>query len=82
MLRKVSNNVIVTATPKIFPRFRESARIPDAIPSSDFSTLVIIALLEGDWNSPFPIPIIPDAKIICHIWVEVSKVVKIKSAII
>ena len=42
----------------------------------------MIALLEGDWKSPFPIPIIPEAKTISHIVVVVLNVVKIISAII
>ena len=44
----VSNNVIVTATPRMLPIFLESARIPDASPSSFGVTLVIMALLDGD----------------------------------
>lgn len=74
--------LIVNATPKMFPMFLDSAKIPLAIPSSDFFTLVIIAVFEGDWNNPFPIPIIPDAAMISHAGVVSLKVVKITSAII
>ena len=45
---KLSKSVIVTATPKIFPKFLERDKIPLAIPNYSFLTLVIIALLEGD----------------------------------
>ena len=39
-----------------------------------------MALLEGDWNKPFPIPIIPDARIICHIVAFLSYKVNINNA--
>ena len=49
---KLSKSVIVTATPKIFPKFLDSESIPLAIPNSSFLTLVIIALFDGDSQYP------------------------------
>ena len=45
---KLSNNVIVIATPKILPKFLDSDKIPLAIPNSSLLTQVIIALFDGD----------------------------------
>ena len=77
-----SNNVIVIATPSMLPRFLDKDKIPLAMPSSSLFTLVMIALLEGDWKQPLPIPIITEAAIISHIWVFVLNVVNIISEII
>lgn len=76
---KLAKSVIVIATPKIFPTFLESARMPLATPSSGFGTFDKIALLDGDWNKPFPIPINPETSMIKRVEVSSLKVMNIKS---
>ena len=70
------------AIPRMCPIFLESAKIPLAMPKSFLLTLVIIALFDGDWNKPLPMPKMPDAMIICQISVEVLNVENISNDVI
>ena len=72
--------VIVSATPRMFPTFLQSDRIPLPTPISVLGMLDRIAVLDGDWNKPFAIPMNPETKTIACIGVFSSKVINSANA--